>query len=388
MTPLDAFWLLRSSIKHDDQSGYVLDDRLLKGMVLVTPEVKAAFKVLSADVPELRTEGRIVSPSDLVLTKEATFVCRAPLDYFETVDELIRRHPISAPANVRVFDIRDDDTIVPLYRQIATLCSMLKEISAVVDRKKIILVSKESLEIPLLYKASDLREMPNLEEMASKLEKGEDLSSEAKRVRDVYVSLFTQAIYDIVSGVEREKRLPHLISHFDECLFKFRLSFRVFADEANKAIERYEDKRAGMIAALNGILGNIQTSLVGVPLAGVLALKEMKRSPEITYENVMIVVAVVVVGCLLLALSLSQEKALEAVKLQHGQLRGEIDKCGGGVTKAGALLSAMDSHQKLVWKLLWAVRILTIVFILVAIGALFCRVGPAENPPAQKEQQQ
>jgi hypothetical protein len=40
-----------------------------------------------------------------------------------------------------------------------------------------------------------------------------------------------------------------------------------------------------MIGALNGVLGNIQTTLIRVPFAGLLALKEIKPADGLNFPN-------------------------------------------------------------------------------------------------------
>jgi hypothetical protein len=163
------------------------------------------------------------------------------------------------------------------------------------------------------------------------------------------------------------------------------LAFRRYSEEANQVIERYEEKRAGMIAALNGVLGNIQTSLIGIPLAGLLALKEMKPADGLTFGNIVIAIASVTVAALLYLLTLSQRRTLHAIKDQYEQLQREINDAGGGTTKTGNALASMASHHALVEKLLGFVRAIIVAFALIALGALVVCGTTAKPPPANPE---
>jgi hypothetical protein len=200
---------------------------------------------------------------------------------------------------------------------------------------------------------------------------GGSSSPEDKRMLGLFRSLFIQAVHDITAPVPKGQRFAHLLENFSDCAFRSNLAFRCFSDEANKAIERYEDKRAGMIGALNGVLGNVQTTLIGVPLAGLLALKEIQPEAGLNFPNLIIILAVLVIGGLLLALSFSQGKTLDAIGEQEKQLRDEIGECGGGDTKIGRLLVSMSQHHSLVHTLMKIVRSIIVAFMLVAVATFF-----------------
>jgi hypothetical protein len=89
-----------------------------------------------------------------------------------------------------------------------------------------------------------------------------------------------------------------------------------------------------------------------------------------------IIAAVLLVGSLLFALTISQGKTLEAIGEQEKQLKAEIGECGGVETKTGRMLQAMAKHHSLVHKLLLVVRGTIAAFILCAIGAgIWCHVS-------------
>jgi hypothetical protein len=102
-----------------------------------------------------------------------------------------------------------------------------------------------------------------------------------------------------------------------------------------------------------------------------LALKEIKPEDGFTFQNLIIILAVLVVGALLMALSFSQGKTLDAIGEQEKQLRDEIHECGGGDTKIGRLLTSMSDHHSLVRNLMMVVRVIIILFMLVVVGTLF-----------------
>ena len=345
--------------------------------MILDEDVWTALKVIedSNSLTLLKIDGLITVVENLPPSGKASFEADAPKAYFETLDELILRHPFDPPEDFRVFNIHDEDVAIPRFKDATKLAALLSKVAVSGDKSTWTLWAKDRLVISKSYSVGDLCNIKEVEEMRQKLDGGEYLDGPAKRMLDVYESLFVQAVNDVLTGITVERRFPHLMNHFSECIFRFKLAFRCFADEANDAIKRYEDSRAGMIAALNGVLGNIQTALIGVPLAGLLALKEMKPANGMTYENGIVVSAVLIVGALLLALSFSQGKTLEAIQIQRRQLETEVGGLGGKNQKIDELLSPMMGHHSVVKTMLYVVRAIIIVFMLIALIAFLFRCG-------------
>jgi len=383
MNLLEAFWHLRNSSEGGGKAKYT--DRKLAAEVALDEEVRAALKALenSGDLPLLKIDGQITIVGNLPSTCRVTFEANAPKAYFENLEELIHRHPFDPPEGFRVFDIHDEDVAIPQFEDATKLAALLSKVAVSADKSAWTLWAKNRLVISKSYLVGDLCEIGGVEEMRQKLEGSEKLDGQGKRMLEVYESLFIQAVNDVLTSIPDERRFAHLMRHFPECVFRFRLAFRCFADEANEAIKRYEDSRAGMISALNGVLGNIQTALIGVPLAGLLALKEMKPASGMTYENGIIAIAVIIVGGLLLALSLSQGKTLKAIQIQREQMEREVGGLGGRNQKIDELLSPMTEHHSVVKSLLYVVRGIIVIFMLVAVFAFLSRCGvyfPGNGP--------
>jgi len=383
MTNLDAFWVIRNAA--ESQRSAIYSERTLSGELALSPENIEALNVLenAGNLPNLWISDRLCTVANLPLSGTARFEAQAPRGYYETLDELIRRHRLNPPEPLRVFNLLQEDELLPKYCQAAALAGLLSDLAVTRSAEDCTIMAKTQLDIPFNYSVGDLCERPQIEAMREKLNSSTDLTPESKRMLDLYRSLFLQAVYDTVGSLPKAQRFSHLLENFAECVFRFNLAFRCFSDEANKAIERYEEKRAGMIGALNGVLGNIQTSLIGVPLAGLLALKEIKPAEGLTFPNFIICVSVLVVGGLLLALSFSQGKTLEAIGEQESQLRSEIRDCGGGNTKIGRLLVSMSNHHSLVYRLLVTVRAIIVVLMLIAVGTfIWCIRSPeAKSTP-------
>lgn len=392
MNTIDAFFVLRNGAQA--MGGEKYHERKLTGKIAITEDVTEAFEVLESNgnLTNLWMDDRLTSVAKLPASGSATFEAAAPKGYYENLEELIRRHRLDPPQDFRVFDLAQEDNLVTKYCQAANLAGLLAQLSAKHNVEGCTLIGKSELEIPFNYSVGDLCDLPKLQEMRDKLVEGGSSSPEDLRMLELFRSLFIQAVHDIAAPVPKFQRFAHLMENFSECVFRFNLAFRCFSDEANEAVERYEDKRAGMIGALNGVLGNIQTTLIGVPLAGLLALKEIKQEEGLTFQNLIIILAVLVVGALLLALSFSQGKTLDAIGEQEKQLRDEIRECGGGETKIGRLLVSMANHHSLVHSLMKIVRIIIVAFMLVAVGTLiWCVRTPSkehiqlENVPSSSD---
>jgi hypothetical protein len=371
MNTIDAFFVLRNGAQ--TMGGEKYHERKLTGKIAITADVTEALMALdnTGNLTNLWIDDRLTTVAKLPASGIVTFEASAPKGYYENLEELIRRHRLDPPEDFRVYDPAQEDNLVPKYRQAANLAGLLAELSAKHNAEGCTLIGKTELDMPFNYSTGDLCDLPKLQEMREKLAKGGSSSPEDKRMLELFRSLFIQAVHDITAQVPKGQRFAHLLENFSDCVFRFNLAFRCFSDEANKAIERYEDKRAGMIAALNGVLGNIQTSLIGVPLAGLLALKEIKPEAGLNFPNIIIIMAVLVVGGLLLALSFSQGKTLDAIGEQEKQLRDEIGDCGGGDTNIGRLLVSMSQHHSLIHTLMKIVRWIIVAFMLVAVVTFF-----------------
>lgn len=370
MTEIEAFGLLRSAAGMKGK--YEYGERKLAAAVELSEDIRTALQTMASAgaLPYLRVNNQYSNADALPLTGEAQFEALAPKAYFENLAELIKRHPISPPPDFRIFDIQDDEKRTR-YLQASMLAVLLGDLAATKTNKDCVIFATDKLEIPFEYSEGDLREIPALPRINILMAPPAANDPDSTRLFEIHRTLFRQALYDVLGKVTRVQRFSHLIQHFDECVFRYHLAFRRFSEEANTVIERYEEKRAGMISALNGVLGNIQTSLIGIPLAGLLALKEMKPSEGLTFFNIVIAAASVIVAVLLFLLSVSQGKTLEAIDNQYQQLKKEIDDSGGGTTKIGTALQSMASHQQLVRKLLILVRAVIVIFAFVALGALF-----------------
>lgn len=385
MNKLEAFRTLREAAEHGGSVAY--ENRLLRGDVSINQEISEAFSVLgeSGDVIEAKVNGKSVAHPSFPQDGTVNFVVRAPAAFLESVAELVQRHPVEPPPGLFVFD-QGADQLLPAYYDAVSLAKILKGLAMHTEPRSVKIYAKSSLDIILNYEVRDLERINGVDEMATKLQSVPDASPEVKRLEDVYREFFIQAVYDVTAGVTKERRFAHLILHFDECLFRFRQSFRIFSDEGNKAIERYEEKRAGIITALNGVLGGMQASLIGVPLAGFLALKEMKPGGgQISFENICIATAVIVIGLLLLALSFSQGRTLGAIHTQFSQLHTDIEGSGAVLTKTRNSLTSMSDHYTWVLRLLRGVRGVIIIFIIAGAVFPFIRLNQPipETPPSQ-----
>lgn len=385
MNTIDAFFVLRNGTQ--GMGGEKYHERRLTGRIAITDDVMEAFKALDSigNLTNLWLDDRLTSVAKLPTSGTAAFEAAAPKGYYENLEELIRRHRLDPPVDFRVYDPVQEDNLVPQYRQAASFAGLLADLAAKHDAEGCTIVAKTTLDIPFNYTVENLCELPHVQDMREKLSTVGATTPQDKRMLGLFRSLFIQAIHDIAAPVPKSQRFAHLMENFSDCVFRFNLAFRCFSDEANKAIERYEEKRAGMIAALNGVLGNIQTTLIGVPLAGLLALKELKLEEGITFQNLIIIVAVLLVGSLLLALSFSQGKTLEAIGEQEEQLRGEIRDCGGGNTKIGRLLESMSRHHSFIQTLMKIVRVIIVAFMLVALGTLLWCLWLANTFPPETQ---
>lgn len=369
MNTTDAFFVLRNGAQA--MGGEKYHERKLIGEIAISIDVTEAFNALddTGDLTNLWLDDRLTTVAELPASGIASFEASAPKGYYENLEELIRRHRLDPPVDFRVYDLAQEDNLVPQYRQASSLARLLADLAAKRNAEGCTLVGKTELEIPFNYSVEDLCDLPKFQEMREKLTEGASSAPEDKRMLGLFRSLFIQAVHDVTAPVPKAQRFAHLLENFSDCVFRFNLAFRCFSDEANKAIERYEDKRAGMIGALNGVLGNIQTTLIGVPLAGLLALKEIKPEVGLNFPNLIIILAVLVVGSLLLALSFSQGKTLDAIGEQEKQLRDEINECGDD-SKIGRLLVSMSEHHSLVHTLMKIVRWIIVVFMLVAVATM------------------
>lgn len=368
MNSLESFLILRKATEQNKTA--VFKDRALEGKVELTSEILQCLKTLEdeSELPNLWHDNLQKPVSALPMSGLVNFEATAPVGYYEKLEDLISAYPYNPPRPYVIF--KENKVHSHYYEQACDLASILADLSSNKNEDSCTIHAKNPLDIPFNYRLKNLADLEGIKSLKLKVLDDSESSPESQRMLDVYRSLFIQSVYDTLANVEKSKRFCHLLENFSDCMFRFNLSFRYFSDEANKAMERYEEKRVGLITSLNAVLGNLQTSLLGIPLAGLLAVKEIKIEEGLSTSNIIVGISVIIVGLLLLAMTFSQSMTLEAIRQQELQLRNEIDDSGGVKAKFGTQLNHLEKHHRYVGRIMLAVKILVTIFIAVTLAIL------------------
>lgn len=326
-------------------------------------------------ISEFRHDGSLVFPPNL--GNSGPLELRIDLGnlpgYFETHDALIQRYPDTPPEEYCVW-VKNKDLDYG-YQAAVLLLKLLKEKSEVWDttQQRFYFVDQQAIEIPLIYVATQTIALPDIVRGVTRFLNSEHLDD------DTRWAFFRKASIRALRDISKERRLgfffENLANIFDRSQQDYSLYLERFSFE--DVLKNFDEKRLKFVGDLNQIISSIQTTLIAVPLGFFLIAEKFKPTSGWAGQNVILAVGGLVFFALVFILSLNQGKTLEGVKLALTAFEVEQKK---KVTDTSVLLkellTSIWSQYRRVVLLLWAVRILLIVFSMVLVAALlWCSVA-------------
>jgi hypothetical protein len=372
---VDSFLQLRARLRDVREQEH--------GWVLATIDYEATDAGLNKLLDELHNDGVIaefrrngtrVFPPDM--GDSGPLELRIDLGnlpgYFETYDALVERYPDALPDEYHIWSKSQD--LDSGYHAAVNLLTLLKAKAEVWDttQQRFYLVDQQAVEIPLLYLATQTTPLPAMVPGVTRFLDAAHLDS------DTRWAFFRKASIRVLRDVSKDKRLgflfENLVNVFDRSQQDYSLYLERFSFE--DLLKNFDDMRLKFVGDLNQVLSSIQTALIAVPIGFFLIAEKFKPANGWVGQNMVLATGGLVFFALLFLLSLNQGKTLQGLKLALTAFQTEQkNKVTEGSRRLTDLLTSTWNQYRRVRLLLWAIRILLLLFSLVLIAAvLWCSI--------------
>jgi hypothetical protein len=205
--------------------------------------------------------------------------------------------------------------VVSSYRSTLQLLRLLIEAAHYLDKESesLIFYKDGRFEIPISYttdemSALSLASLEKLEEIVLDL-----IHLEAKK------ELLAKTIVDMVKDISESKRFSYLMANLPDMLARFQVAYNLFS--ADFSYEKAEDEvnkfKLDIIGRLHKAISDIQTQLLGIPIAAFVALTQMKLTGHLGAQfaiNSVILLGVLVFCALLGGLTFNQWLTLSSIE--------------------------------------------------------------------------
>lgn len=251
----------------------------------------------------------------------------APHNFFWSLDALLAAaaRRIQPPARFYLADLRyshpavdaDIPVAVARYQQAARLFRALQGVAdhetKVGNSSSLIFLQQQKLEITAGYQATDLAELPQLDDFESDfIESTTHKQQKATILRSVLFELFgSQAKISFASVLANFKQLV------DQVVSSYQLYVSEFSFQKVKA--EIEKEKLEFTTKLNKVFADIQNQLLAVPAALILIGGQMENGGAWSIKNLLIWSGAMVFALLMNLLINNQRHTLRAIKLEIDQ---------------------------------------------------------------------
>lgn len=251
----------------------------------------------------------------------------APHNFFWSLDALLAaaERRIQPPARFYLADLRyshpavdaDIPVAIARYQQAARLFRALQGVAdhetKVGNSSSLIFLQQQKLEITAGYQATDLAELPQLDDFESDfIESTTHKQQKATILRSVLFELFgSQAKISFASVLANFKQLV------DQVVSSYQLYVSEFSFQKVKA--EIEKEKLEFTTKLNKVFADIQNQLLAVPAALILIGGQMENGGAWSIKNLLIWSGAMVFALLMNLLINNQRHTLRAIKLEIDQ---------------------------------------------------------------------
>jgi len=264
--------------------------------------------------------------------------------YFETFDDLVRRHSASLPerdfyVHDKTFYSFDGDRPEEYdwYLQTLNLVSLLEKISDHVTRgekqsKRIFIYQKQKLVVDTIYSVSDLHFLGSLDDLRRELSEKHD----AKQRKEIYRTTLVENLSD----TKRRKGFRRLLDSFETLYSRYFQSYRRYLEEFSyeKLKSDFEREKLKYIEKLNKAITDIGNKLVATPVALLLVGGQFETEEGLSAENLGIVAGAFLFSFVLSLLIGNQKNAL-------GEIEKDIEKLENSFLAEAEELSAEEEQD-------------------------------------------
>jgi hypothetical protein len=204
---------------------------------------------------------------------------------------------------------------VVLYRSALRFIDLLSSAAHYFDKDSELLVFYRDgkFEVPINYGVEELNSMSidSLEELERVL--GDKMHIPQKQ------ELLARTVIDMVKDVAEGERFSYLLRNLKEGLAKFLVAYNLFSTDFSyeKARDEIHKFKLDIIGRLHKAISDIQTQLLGIPVASFIALAQLKQANDLGMQffvNTTVFLGVIIFFSLLAGLSFNQWLTLSSIE--------------------------------------------------------------------------
>jgi len=310
---------------------------------------------------------RSVEPDEIELNQEVEFEINNPSGsanngYFVlSIDELLNssKHCSTVPDFFYLYDQNlfypnETNELVESYIQSAKLVSLIVRLSDFQSGTKLSFVRPDRLDICISYEMEDLikERLGDIDKLKEELFP-DKIDSHSERRHEIFVDSIVKSLLLIDS----DQRLGHLIRHLSEVYRSYRRDYDLYASHFSfaKLKSEYDEFKTKQMKSLNGVVQDISTKLLSIPLAYVLIAGQLTKDGGM--KNHIIIIGAFVFALIMMVMVGAQYLTLRHIKEDlDGLEKGYKDRlCEAGLEEPFKQLKSKHFVQKLILQLVFIV---------------------------------
>lgn len=218
-------------------------------------------------------------------------------------------------------------TDVARYRLVLRFMRLLQESAYYLDEKseKLVFYKEGRFEIPVIYGYQDIVDFDGTALEKLHILMSDQLHMEQKR------SLLAQTAIELTQNLQPCDRFAYLVRNADELYQKAQIGYNLFSTDFTyeKAKEEIHAFKLETTSRLHKVISEIQTQLLGIPIATFLALSQIKKTNNLDSQfaiNTVILFGAIIFCLLLGGLLLNQKLTLNTIESDVQRQRKIFEK--------------------------------------------------------------
>ena len=206
------------------------------------------------------------------------------------------------------------------YKATLALIEVLREVADYADISidgglKLIFLNQTKLEIPVIYSAEDVRDVPKIKNLKDDIV-GVNLSHQDQRKTIIKVVL-----NEMLASESLEMRFVELLKKFPDFLQRYKDSYELYVAEFSfeKVLEEVNSHKLDYSIKLNKVFSDIQNQLLAVPAALILIGSKLAPKGYIEWQN-----SLTLLGCIIFVLFMDM-----LIRNQYNSLQAVLDEING-----------------------------------------------------------
>lgn len=222
---------------------------------------------------------------------------------------------------------------IAVYRTVIQLVKLFGRAATYVDgtKSELLYIKESRLTIPIIFGAADLQTLSKVDAVALLAQFNDDLHLDQK------LEILFEAVFELCRGTPANARFSFALRNLGELDRELQKGYKLFASNFSYAKIRseLEDARIEYMQKIHKTVADIQSQLLGIPVATVIVASQMKPpttcGAEIWVNAAILGGAWIFVVLLWIAIA-NQHETLKALKIEIERQRSGLTKDFPGVS--------------------------------------------------------